>query len=216
MKAYNIITLDISNGLEKYECGTGGGYIVLISADPRANVSIALNDNDADDIPVKPYHGITASNVTKLYVSCNAVLGEKIKILQASSIKEVALLYTSSPTDFERSINKYYSSQVAGQGFISTTHQDQKSFNVPSDIDKVRVHVGGYSPCSNGALLHNGVISVLALNGSERPQTVCFRLGQDQGGFTFDFDTCSIIMILGSVSHTDASMNYKVEYLKEL
>ena len=85
MTPYNIIKVDISSGKADFPIGTSGGYIALLDAPANANVSIKLNDQFGDAIPLKVTHGIEAKGVTKVYISADAVAGGVITLVQAKT-----------------------------------------------------------------------------------------------------------------------------------
>jgi len=95
-KNYNMITLSINTGLNRVQIGTAGGYIKLLDAPTSANVLIHLNEQNADGIPLKAYHAIEATNIEKIYVSCNAVPGSTITIVQANSSTDFRMITPAS------------------------------------------------------------------------------------------------------------------------
>jgi len=88
---YNIINKSINLGLHQEPIGNGG-YIKLLEAPTSADVLIHLNDKNADGIPLKAYHSIEADNIERVYISCNAVNGETIRIAQAKTSKEFKII----------------------------------------------------------------------------------------------------------------------------
>jgi len=96
MKNYNIIPLSIDKALDRYPIGTAGGYIRLLDAPSAANVKIHLNDSNADGIPLKPYHAIEASDIDKIYISCDAVPGETVTIVQAATANDFRMITPAS------------------------------------------------------------------------------------------------------------------------
>lgn len=95
-KNYNIIPLSIDQGLDHVPVGTAGGYIRLLEAPASANVLIHLNDRNADGIPLKTYHAIEATNIEKIFVTCNALAGEQIKIVQANTSEDFKMVTPAS------------------------------------------------------------------------------------------------------------------------
>ncbi len=95
-KNYNLIPLSIENGLNAVQIGTAGGYIRLLDAPATANVEIHLNEKNADPIPLKVYHAIEATNIERIYVTCNAVAGGVIKIVQANTAADFRMITPAS------------------------------------------------------------------------------------------------------------------------
>jgi len=95
-KNYNMITKSIDTGLNRVQVGTAGGYIRLLDAPASANVLIHLNEQNADGIPLKVYHAIESTHIEKIYVSCNAVAGATITIVQANSSKDFKMVTPAS------------------------------------------------------------------------------------------------------------------------
>ena len=95
-KNYNLIPLSIDQGLNRVPIGTAGGYIRLLEAPADANVQIHLNEQNADGIPLKTYHAIEATNIEKVFVSCNAIAGESITVVQANTAKDFKMVTPAS------------------------------------------------------------------------------------------------------------------------
>jgi hypothetical protein len=96
MKNYNIFKLSIDNGLKSLQVGTAGDYILLLSAPALANVSIQLNENTADKIPLKAYHAINAKDTDTIFVSADAVAGETITLAQAPTSGDFQMITPAS------------------------------------------------------------------------------------------------------------------------
>jgi len=88
---YNIVRKSINDGLNKEPIGNGG-YIKLLEAPTSAEVLIHLNEQNTDGIPLKAYHSIEADGIERVYISCNAVVGETIQIAQAKSSNELKII----------------------------------------------------------------------------------------------------------------------------
>jgi len=101
MKPYNVIKLSINEALNHVPIGTGGGYLCLLSAPSEAKVLIHLNDSNADGIPLKAYHAIEATNIDKVYITCNAVAGEVIEIVQANTSRDFKMITPASDVKVE-------------------------------------------------------------------------------------------------------------------
>ena len=107
-KNYNIIPLSIDNGLNAVQVGTAGGYIRLLEAPAAANVFIHLNESNADPIPLKVYHAIEATDIERIFVTCNAVPGETIKIVQANKAEDFKMITPASDVKLQ-SLGSYES-----------------------------------------------------------------------------------------------------------
>lgn len=82
---YNIVPLDIKNGLKNHEIASGFNYLILLEAPSNANVTIKINDNTADEIPLKENGSIKVKNATRIYISCDSVYDGRLLIGQAQS-----------------------------------------------------------------------------------------------------------------------------------
>lgn len=106
MKPYNIIKKSIENGLSDVELGTAGGYIIVLDAPVSANVTIKLNEQNSDGIPLEKYQSIEAEGVTKVYLSADAVAGGVVVIAQAKTAKDFKINPQISKVDID-SIGAY-------------------------------------------------------------------------------------------------------------
>ncbi len=95
-KNYNLIPLSIDKELKSVQIGTAGGYIRLLEAPAAAKVYIHLNESNADPIPLKVYHAIEATNIERIFVSCNAIPGEKITLVQANKTQDFKMVTPAS------------------------------------------------------------------------------------------------------------------------
>lgn len=96
---YNIVPLDATNGLKDLAISSSKNYIILLDAPAGAAVTIKLNSQNADEIPLSENFAIEAQGVQNIYVSCNAVAGqiligtaataEEFKIITAPQVKEI-------------------------------------------------------------------------------------------------------------------------------
>lgn len=136
MKTINTISLSIDTALNRVPFGTGGGYIRLLSGPTGANVKIHLNDKNADGIPLKTYHAIEASDINNVFISCNAVPGETIKIVQAKTSKDFRMITPASDVNIEN-IGGYESNALAQLDKIMNPYQAEvlTSFAVVSAIN---------------------------------------------------------------------------------
>lgn len=82
---YNVVPLDITNGLNNREIASSFNYLMLLEAPSNANVRIRLNDNTADEIPLKANSSIQVSEVTKIFISADSVIDGRILIGQANT-----------------------------------------------------------------------------------------------------------------------------------
>ncbi|WP_345984321.1 hypothetical protein WCX49_06700 [Sulfurimonas sp. HSL-1656] len=99
MKPYIIIPKSITNGLKDVEIGTAGGYLVVLDAPALANITVKLNDQNNDPIPLEKFQGIEAKGVTKVFVSADAVAGGIIKLAQAKTAEDFRILTQISQVD---------------------------------------------------------------------------------------------------------------------
>ena len=169
-KNYNLIPLSIDQGLNRVPIGTAGGYIRLLEAPAAANVQIHLNEQNADGIPLKTYHAIEATNIEKIFVSCNAVTGEKITVVQANTAKDFKMVtpasdvklsslgsYESVALDqLDKVINPYLMPKITSDSFASsttTTTVIQKSLN----CDKIRISAAAFKRYGNGTPLDSSL-----------------------------------------------------------
>lgn len=152
-KNYNVIPLSIDKGLDGVQVGTAGGYIRLLEAPATAEVFIHLNDKQADGIPLKVYHAIEATDIERIFVTCNAIPGETIKIVQANTAEDFKMVtpasdvklsalgsYESVALDqLDKIINPYtLSSSITATGnYTSLTTILSKTLS--SNIAKIRV-----------------------------------------------------------------------------
>ncbi|AXX87153.1 hypothetical protein AMRN_1417 [Malaciobacter marinus] len=70
---YNIARVPISEKINNFPISGGRNYLILLSAPAGANVTVRLGSNQADEIPIKENFALKTSNVTEIYVNCNAV-----------------------------------------------------------------------------------------------------------------------------------------------
>ncbi len=185
--SYNVFDLDIGNGLHNFPISAGRNYFILLDAPFDANVRVKLNDNNADDIPIKKDFAIEMSGNTEIYISADPIPGAKIKIGQSSSAKDfhivtsaslhsvIANFGTDALTQLDKIINPY---ELTGTIQASSTYNTETSLlNLVLDCDKIVLNL---SRCSsntsiravdniNGrhgiyALLNNKCIAGLEVN----------------------------------------------------
>ncbi len=145
---YNIVTLDISNGLDNVAISAGRNYLILLEASNSANVRIKLNDNMSDDIPLQENFAIAMSSNTEIYVSADAVPGEFIKIGQSATADDFHIITSPSLDtvikDFSPELLKKLD-KIANPYELSGTIQGDASFdgsvislyNMTLDCDKI-------------------------------------------------------------------------------
>lgn len=151
-KNYNLIPLSIENGLNAVQIGTAGGYIRLLDAPSAANVEVHLNEKNADPIPLKVYHAIEATDIERIYVTCNAVAGGVIKIVQANTAADFKMVTPASnvalsalgsyePTALEQldKIINPYQSPIYTSGYWQSTTTDTLVFSKTFTCDKVNI-----------------------------------------------------------------------------
>ena len=81
---YNIVNLDITNGLDRKKLMTGS-YIYLEEAPDNANITIALGA-DADGLQLSQGKNIQlGEKPLEFYISCDAVAGASIRLVIADS-----------------------------------------------------------------------------------------------------------------------------------
>ncbi len=146
--SYNVFDLDISNGLHNFPISAGRNYLILLDAPFDANVRVKLNDNNADDIPIKKDFAIEMSGNTEIYISADPIPGAKIKIGQSSNAKDfhivtsaslhsvIANFGTDALTQLDKIINPYRLSGTI-QGDSSWIGSVVSLFNMTLDCDKI-------------------------------------------------------------------------------
>jgi hypothetical protein len=173
-KNYNLIPLSIDQGLNRVPIGTAGGYIRLLEAPAAANVQIHLNEQNADGIPLKTYHAIEATNIEKIFVSCNAVPGEKITVVQANTAKDFKMVtpasdvklsslgsYESVALDqLDKIINPYNLLTKYSGDYVQTSETTVLSKTL--QCDKLKIILSGYW---NGYGFNDGGVTV-KINGN--------------------------------------------------
>jgi hypothetical protein len=83
---YNVITKNISEGLNDNEIQLGdGNYLMLQYDSSNANVRVRLNNNLNPQILLRQNSGIEAAGVQKIYVSCDKVEGGSITFLHGKN-----------------------------------------------------------------------------------------------------------------------------------
>ncbi len=145
---YNIVTLDISKGLDNVAISAGRNYLILLEASNSANVRIKLNDNMSDDIPLQENFAIAMSSNTEIYVSADAVPGEFIKIGQSATADDFHIITSPSLDtvikDFSPELLKKLD-KIANPYELSGTIQGDTSlngsvvslYNMTLDCDKI-------------------------------------------------------------------------------
>ncbi len=146
--SYNVFDLDIGNGLHNFPISAGRNYLILLDAPFDANVRVKLNDNNADDIPIKKDFAIEMSGNTEIYISADPIPGAKIKIGQSSSTKDfhivtspslhsvIANFGTDALNQLDKIINPYRLSGTI-QGDTSLHGSVVSLFNMTLDCDKI-------------------------------------------------------------------------------
>ncbi len=145
---YNIVTLNISNGLDNVAISAGRNYLILLEASNSANVRIKLNDNMSDDIPLQENFAIAMGSNTEIYVSADAVPGEFIKIGQSATADDFHIITSPSLDtvikDFSPELLKKLD-KIANPYILSGTIQGDTSlvgnvvslYNMTLDCDKI-------------------------------------------------------------------------------
>ncbi len=130
-----MITLSIDASLNRVQIGTAGGYIKLLDAPTSANVFIHLNEQNADGIPLKAYHAIEATNIEKIYVSCNAVAGATITIVQANSSTDFKMITPASDISLDK-LGDFSDTAVSKIKFIPSGEATQVTI-LPSSYNEI-------------------------------------------------------------------------------
>jgi hypothetical protein len=125
---YNVIKLDITNGLEDRNISLGAGNYLILQYSP-VEIKIRINQNTNPQIVLKQNSGIEYNRIDKVYITCNAVLGGEIVLLHGDSsnnFRYIAPTYgkidvgTMDEVLFIRDINNVNSIQ----SFSETLKQD--------------------------------------------------------------------------------------------
>ncbi len=145
---YNVVTLDISHGLDNVAISAGRNYLILLEASNSANVRVKLNDNMSDDIPLKENFAISMKNNTEVYISADACKNEFIKIGQSATADDFHIITSPSLDtvikDFspellkklDKMANPYRHSGTI-QGDTSRPGSIVSLFNMVLDCDKI-------------------------------------------------------------------------------
>lgn len=142
---YNIVNLNITNGLHNQAISSGKNYILLTSAPAAAKVTVRLNSNTADEIELKENQGIKASNVKNIYISCNPMDGEKIQIATSTSADDFEIITAPTIRDIEE-----IAKVTEIEGFSSALLQElDKIINPYIFTEKVNGHIGSTNSLSN-------------------------------------------------------------------
>lgn len=104
MKPYNIFNLNIHNGLKDHQIANGMDYLILLSVPTNANVTVKIDDINASEIPLRENYALVSKKVDKLYINCNAVENENIKLGQSDTVEDFQLITSPTINDIE-SIN---------------------------------------------------------------------------------------------------------------
>jgi hypothetical protein len=86
---YNVITIDISNGLNNREISIGdGNYFILQYAPSNANVRVMLGNNLNPEIYLMQNSGFEALGVDKIYINADAIPDAHITILHSKTSQD--------------------------------------------------------------------------------------------------------------------------------
>ncbi len=145
--SYNVFDLDISNGLHNFPISAGRNYLILLDAPFDANVRVKLNDNNADDIPIKKDFAIEMKGNTEIYISADAIPDAKIKIGQSSNAEDFHIVTSASLhsiisnfgtdalTQLDKIINPY---RLSGTIQAAADYNTETSLlNLVLDCDKI-------------------------------------------------------------------------------
>jgi hypothetical protein len=83
---YNITPINITNGLSDHEISGGKTYLILLDSPPLANVRVKLDSNTSDEIPLSNDYAIKFPEAKRIYISCDALEGEQIKIATSNNL----------------------------------------------------------------------------------------------------------------------------------
>lgn len=137
MKAYNICTLDISNGLDNEALASSNNFIQLIEAPPNAKVTLRLNDNTADEILLREGFSIEAQDINRIYCSCNAVNGGKIKIALSKSSDSFKINPIPSLEFSDEVLNAL---RFAPSNIFQTTIAANSNYEFTDNVNSIRFH----------------------------------------------------------------------------
>lgn len=146
---YNIAKLSISDGLRNHPIPNGMGYLILLSAPPLANVTVRINDNTGDEIPLSELSAISVKNVNRMFISCNSLAGETITLGQASTKSDLEIITSPQIKDIEE-IGKVGTFKTSARNILQfvpgsniTQHEilsNEYIEIVTDDIDGIRFH----------------------------------------------------------------------------
>ncbi len=189
-KNYNVMTLSINEALNHVPFGTGGGYIKLLKAPTSANVLIHLNDSNADGIPLKAYHEIEASNIDKVFISCNAVDGETIEIVQAKTSKDFKMITPVSDIAVD---------EIGGYSATALALLDKviKPYNIPT-LSIAQTNNSGITTLLNKTLTSDKILINLSYGNGDG--------GQYQSGIVAKLDG---VLVCGQLAYASGLTNSK-------
>ena len=81
---YNIVRLPLDDGIKNQAIG-GRDYLIVLEAPSRCNLTIKINDNTADEIPLKENYSLSGKNVRDIIINADAVAGGVLMLGQAKT-----------------------------------------------------------------------------------------------------------------------------------
>lgn len=186
---YNVGSKSIDSELRDYEISSGQDYFILLSAPSNANVRIRLNENTAPQIPIKEFWQFKSKDVTRIYISADAVAGGSITWGQADgnleiitnptidaidSIGQMGITYAeqldkvTNPYDMANSTRERYNmtaSSTMGYALNSTLNCDAVMISIAAgplnatSTSKGEVSIDGCRVLTSHCNMNNGLIA---------------------------------------------------------
>jgi hypothetical protein len=129
---YNIVTLNLDDGQNNTPISSGMNYLLLLDAPAGANVRVRLNDNTADEIPLRENYAIKTSNINQIYISADIIPGGVIKIAQSNNSKDFEIITAPAIIDID-SINKLIDFDTYASSKLQLIPNDSASTILSSD-----------------------------------------------------------------------------------
>jgi len=102
---YNIAKVPIKDGVDNYPLASSKNYLILLSAPAGAKVTVRLNDTTEDEIPLSENFALECKNVSRVYISCNAVDTDEMLVLGQAATSEDFKIITAPVVKDIDSIN---------------------------------------------------------------------------------------------------------------
>lgn len=81
---YNIVRLPLDDGLKNHAIG-GRDYLIVLESPSKCNLTVKINDNTADEIPLKENYSLTSKDVRDIIINADAVAGGVLMLGQAKT-----------------------------------------------------------------------------------------------------------------------------------